>query len=324
MTDRGPDRQGRHGGYQRHRTEREGHRVEGHPARRGNGDPRLTHRGQRRRRHRGQDRADGARRPDQRRAGQGDRDELAGPQAHRGQGRMIGPLGGRLPGDRLPDHGQGGQRGQAGQHVPADDLGPDRVLDRARGRVQVVGAVHVQRPEPAVQAGQVRGTVGESGVVGVLQRRALIHRRGELRRGVQVVVHRRPGRELALGGDDAHHAQRRAQDRGRIGRAPAQLGRAGQLGPDHRADPHPVVLGEREGRQYLTRIGWVGHPPGEQHHQPGQLPRRYLIDQGVLEIDRFPAGRAAQGDGESRWYWRHRHGVRQPGQLRQRPSRCRR
>ena len=36
---------------------------------------------------------------------------------------MIGPLGGRLPGDGLPDDRQRGQRGQAGQHVPADDLG---------------------------------------------------------------------------------------------------------------------------------------------------------------------------------------------------------
>ena len=231
---------------------------------------------------------------------------------------MIGPLGGRLPGGGLPDHGQGGQRGQAGQHVPADDLGPDRVLDRPGGRVQIVGAIHVQRPEPAVQPGQVRGAVGESGVVGVLQRRAPIHRRGELRRGVQVVVHRRPGRELTLGGDDAYHAQRRAQGGGWIGRASVELGHTGQLGVDHRADPHAVVLGQREGCQHLAGIGWVGHPPGQQHHQPGQLLRWHLVDQGVLGVDRFAAGRAAKCDRESRWHRRHRHGVRQPGQLRQR------
>ena len=138
---------------------------------------------------------------------------------------MIGPLRGRLPGGRLADDGQRRQRGQAGQHVPADDLGPDRALHRAGGGIQVVRAVHVQRAEPAVQAGQVGGAAGEPCVVGVLQRRALIHRGGEAGRRVQVVVHGRPGGEFALGGDDAHHPQGGAQHRGRVGRPPRSWAR---------------------------------------------------------------------------------------------------
>jgi hypothetical protein len=41
---------------------------------------------------------------------------------------MVGPLGGRLPGHRLPDDRQCRQRGQASKHVPADHLRPDRAL----------------------------------------------------------------------------------------------------------------------------------------------------------------------------------------------------
>ena len=59
--------------------------------------------------------------------------ELAGQHAKRRQGMVIGPLRDRLPGDRLPDDRQRGQRGQAGQHIPADDLRPDRARDRVRG-----------------------------------------------------------------------------------------------------------------------------------------------------------------------------------------------
>ena len=56
---------------------------------------------------------------------------------------MIGPLRGRLPGNRLPDDRQRGECGQAGQHVPADRLRPDGALHLAGESIQVVGSDHV-------------------------------------------------------------------------------------------------------------------------------------------------------------------------------------
>ena len=65
--------------------------------------------------------------------------ELPRPQAHRGQGLAIILLGDELPGGGLPDDGQPGQRGQAGQHPPAHGLRPDRALHRGSVDIQVVG-----------------------------------------------------------------------------------------------------------------------------------------------------------------------------------------
>ena len=66
ITHRGPDRQRDHRGHRGQRAEQEDQRIEGHRARRRNGDPRLAHRGQRGHQHRQQHGPGGTRRADQR------------------------------------------------------------------------------------------------------------------------------------------------------------------------------------------------------------------------------------------------------------------
>ena len=230
---------------------------------------------------------------------------------------MIGPFGGRLPGHRLPDDRQRGQGDQAGQHVPADDLRMDRGLHRVGGLIKVGGAVHVRRAEPAVEAGQVGGPVRQSHVVGPQQGHALIERRGVRGRGVEVVVRAAAGGELALGGDDAHHPQRRTQSRGRLALARFQLCLRDQLRPEDRADAYAVVPGQGEGRQHLTGVRLAGHPPGQERDHPRQLTRWYLVDQEVNGVDRLAAGRAANGSVDGHRHRRCRGNVRQRAQLRQ-------
>ena len=58
-----------------------------------------------------------------------------------------------------------------------------------------------------------------------------------------------------------------------------------------------------------------GHPPGEERHHPRQLPWRHFVNQGVLSIDRLPAGRAAKPAADGHEHRRHRCGMRQPVQL---------
>ena len=223
---------------------------------------------------------------------------------------MIGPLRGRLPGDRLPDHDQRRQRGQAGQRVPADDLRPDRALYRVGGSIQVVGAVHVERAEPAVQARPGRRPRGRT----VRSRSAGEPRADSPPRRTQSWC---TGRNASLAPDGnslsaatmptTRSAGRRTGE-GSAG-CPLQLGQAGQLSPDHRADPDAVGLGEREGRQHLAGVRLAGHPAGEKHHHPRQLPggtsliRVFSVSIGFLQDAQRSVTAKAAGTGVTETTW---------------------
>jgi hypothetical protein len=68
---------------------------------------------------------------------------------------VVGALGAGLPGQRLPDHRDGGQPGQPGQHQPADRLRVDRVGDRGRGPVEVLHPGPSQAAGPGLEPGEV-------------------------------------------------------------------------------------------------------------------------------------------------------------------------
>ena len=235
---------------------------------------------------------------------------------------MIGSFGGRLPGHRLPDDRQRGQGGQAGQHVPADDLRADRGLYRVGGLVQIVGAVGAQRAESAIEIGQVGVPVRQPHIVGPQQRHALIERRGVGGRREEVVVRASAGGELDLGDDDAHHPQRRTQSRGRLDLGPFQLGLRAQLRTQDRADAHAVIPSQGEGRQHLAGVRLAGHPPGQQRHHPRQLSRRHLVDQEVSGVDRRVARCAAHGVAIGHDRRRHRRNVQAACSAAAASSRC--
>jgi len=197
--------------------------------------------------------------------------------------------------------------------------GQDRVLDRAGRRVQVVGAVHLQGPESAVQAGQVGGTVGRIG-----RSRCAAAPRADL-----------PPRRTSPWCTGRSAPPPRTGTRSRRRRCPPHAAPGRRTGDGSAGPPFSwatLASWVRITEPTRTPLSWAsvkdastsrgsdgsGIRPESSITIRGSCPGGTSFDQGVLGIDRFPAGRAAERDGESRWHRRHRHGVRQPGQLRQR------
>jgi hypothetical protein len=106
-----------------------------------------------------------------------ERHELPHPQAHRRQGQAIILISDELPGGGLPDDGQPGERGQAGQHPPAHRLRPDRALHRGSVNIQVIGAERIQRAELAFEGRQVSLAVPEPHIVERHHQCTVIHGR---------------------------------------------------------------------------------------------------------------------------------------------------
>ena len=110
--------------------------------------------------------------------------ELPRAQAQRGQHLVVRALRAGLPGQRGPDYRDGGQRGQPGQHQPADRLRVDRGGDRGRGPVKILHPGPLQAADPGLEPREVGLPVAQPHVVGREGGRAL-GRGGEARARVQ-------------------------------------------------------------------------------------------------------------------------------------------